>query len=920
MHGRDRELALLTDLLERARGGDATALVIRGEAGVGKSALLDAASVEAAKAGMRVLRSQGLESESPLAFAGLHRLLRPLLPRIDLLPAPQARALRIAFGQQEGPAVDPFVVALATLGMLTDAAETRPVLAVVDDAHWLDDASADALLFAARRLQADPVAVAFAARDGDSRTFTAVGLVEIRLDGLDEDAGRALLADRLGTQLADEVSRALLAQTRGNPLALVELPTELTDAQLTGSAPIPSTLHLTERVQRVFLDRCRRLPEKVQALLLVAAADDTGGLAVVQGAAALLGVPSDAVHQAEQADLLVTDRESVRVRHPLVRSAMYQAATGHERRAAHTALAAVLGASRDPDRQAWHLAAAADGPDLEVATALDRVGERAERAGGYVASAAAYERAADLTAPEPLRARRLFKAARCAWAYGDAGRAATLAQAARMLADDRLLRADIDRLRARIEINVGSPATAHHILISAAAEVADDDPVRALEMRVAATLTHQYSAGIPQDSADAWPSDARLPDDARTRCLRDLLSATTADSAHEWADALLSLARAAEAVPGVDDADVVANVGNAALHLGDDDAHRRCYSRMLAGARSRGAVTSVLYALPRLAFADLLGGQWDRVRDAADETLALAAAVGQRPLAAAPLAWLTLLAALRGDPGYESLRTRLDEAERQHLGVLTDPVHDLSRWAAGIRAAHDGDTADALHQLSRLRVTPIARMAALDRFDAAVRADRRSLAQPWARDLAGFADATGWGWASAATTYGQALLAEPAEAPRLFEAAVAHHARANRPYELARTHLAYGELLRRSQRRVDARAHLRTALTIFDELGARPFATRARQELRASGETARKRNPSTLTALTPMELQVVRLVVQGRSNKEVAAQLWISPRTVAFHLRGSFAKLGVSSRGELARLDPPPRDASHPSRAGGSNH
>ncbi len=905
MHGRDRELALLTDLLDRARSGDATALVIRGEAGVGKSALLDATIVAATSAGMRVLRSQGLESESPLAFAGLHQLLRPLLARIEVLPAPQAQALRVAFGQREGPAVDPFVVALATLGMLTDAAEAQPVLAVVDDAHWLDDASADALMFAARRLQADPVAVVFASRDGDSRTLEADGITDMRLDGLDANAARTLLADRLGAQLSDEVTRALLAQTGGNPLALVELPTELTAEQLAGSAPLPTQLHLTERVQRVFLDRCRRLPEQVQALLLVAAADDTGGLAVVQEAAALLGVPHDAVHQAERANLVVTDRESLRVRHPLVRSAMYQAATGHERRAAHRALAAALGADRDPDRQAWHLAAAADGPDLEVATALDRVGERAERAGGYAAAAAAYERAADLTAPEPLRARRLFSAARCAWACGDAARAATLAQAARPLADDRLLGADIDRLRARVEINVGSAATAHHILISAARAVAADDPVRALEMRVAATLTHQYNAGIPQDTADTWPSDARLPADARTRCLRDLLSATTADSAHAWADALQSLARAVETVPEVDDADVVANVGNAALHLGDDDAHRRCYGRMLAGARSRGAVASVLYALPRLAFADLLGGRWDRVRDAADETLALAAAVGQRPLAAAPLAWLTLLAAQRGDAGYEDLRTRLNAAERQHLGVLTDPVHDLSRWAAGIRASQAGDAADALHQLSRLRVAPIARMAALDRFDAAVRADRRPLAQQWAQDLAGFADASGWGWAHAAAAYGQALLARPAEALRLFEAALAHHARANRPYELARMHLAYGELLRRSQRRVDARTHLRTALTVFDDLGAEPFGTRARQELRASGETARKRNPSTLTALTPTELQVVQLVARGLSNKDVAAQLWISPRTVAFHLRGSFAKLGVSSRGELARLDVP---------------
>jgi hypothetical protein len=301
---------------------------------------------------------------------------------------------------------------------------------------------------------------------------------------------------------------------------------------------------------------------------------------------------------------------------------MYQAATGHERRAAHRALAAALGLTTDGSsdgasdtaagRRAWHLAAAAYGPDPEVAADLDRVGERAERAGGFAAAAAAYARAGDLTEDEPLRARRFFAAARCAWAGGQTARAASLAQAAKVLADDRLLRADIDRLRARVEINVGSAAMAHHIFVSAARAVAGDDPVRALEMRVAAALTNQYDSGVPDDDVSqgsaGWPSDDRLPDDARTRCLRALLATTTADSAHRWADARQHLGRAVDGAAAVDDPDVVANVGNAALHLGDDDGHRRCFTRMLAGARERGAVTSVLYALPRLAFADLTGG------------------------------------------------------------------------------------------------------------------------------------------------------------------------------------------------------------------------------------------------------------------------------------------------------------------------
>jgi DNA-binding CsgD family transcriptional regulator len=909
MHGRERERSALAGVLAGARAGTAGAFVIRGDAGVGKSVLLDALTADATGSGMRVLRSQGLESEAPLAFAGLYQLLRPLLNELDQLPAPQARALRVAFGQQEGDSGDRFVIALATLGLITAAAETQPVLVAVDDAHWLDDASAEALLFTTRRLQADPVAVILTVRDGDSRTFTADDLPTLQLAGLDDTASLALLTEHLGHALPDQLTRAVLDQAAGNPLALVELPTALSPDQLNGTAPLPQHLQLTDRVQRVFLDRCRRLPEDVQTLLLIAAADDTGNLSIVQSATAAVGVAEADVHRAlalaEQARLLHADRDSIRVRHPLVRSAIYQAATSQERRTAHQALAAVLGASQQPDRQAWHLAHAADGPDREVADALTRVAERAERAGGYTAAAAAFERAADLATTEVDQAARLFLAARNAWAAGQAARGRTLAEAARRVADDRLLRADIDRLRARIEVHVGSPATAHHIFTTAARAVAADDPVRALEMRVAATLTHQFNPDVPED-VETWPDEA-MPTDARTRCLQHLLAATTAEGAHRWVDAMAGISEAVNLAAELEDPDVIANVGNAALHLGDDEGHRRCFQRVLSGARDRGAAVSVLYALPRLAFADHISGQWNRVRDSADEAVVLAIATGQPPLAATSLAWLTMLAALRGEDTYDARRNRLEEAQRGPLGVLTDPVHDLACWSAGIQAAHDGDAAGALHELSKLHVHPLVRMAAYDRFEAAVRAGQTELAQSWVEELSGFAEATGWPWADAAVSYGRALLADAADASSWFETALAHHAGANRPYERARTHLAYGELLRRNQRRVDARPHLRAALALFEDLGATPFATRAAQELRASGETARKRDPSTLTALTPMELQVAQLVGQGMSNKEVAAQLWISPRTVAFHLRGAFSKLGLTSRGELIsiQLDAP---------------
>ena len=492
--------------------------------------------------------------------------------------------------------VEPFVAALATLAMLTEAAENDPVLCIIEDAHWLDDASAEALLFAARRLQADPIALLFTVREGASRSFAADGVASLHLAGLDEESARAVLAEHVGLAPSDTVVRALLGQAAGNPLALVELPAELTAEQLAGAAPPPSQLQLTDRLQRVFLDRCRRLPEPVQTLLLVAAADDTGSLAVVLQAAAVLGVPAPAVQDAERAKLIVTDRDSIQVRHPLVRSAVYQAATGHERRGAHKALATALNRTGDPARQVWHLAAATDGRDPVVAAALEQVAERAERAAGYAPAAAAFERAADLTdAPAP-RARRLFGAARNSWAGGHPAQARQLAEAAKAIADERLLRADVDRLRARIEINVGSAVTAHLIFTSAARAVAADDPARALEMRVAATLTQLYSADVaPDDVApdDVVPDDVApddvVPDDvapdplasvadsapaegttagARTRCLQRLLDATTNDAAGRWERALQSLRAALDVAGDVQDADVLGNLGNAALAPG----------------------------------------------------------------------------------------------------------------------------------------------------------------------------------------------------------------------------------------------------------------------------------------------------------------------------------------------------------------
>jgi DNA-binding CsgD family transcriptional regulator len=903
LHGRESERARLAELLDQASHARAGAIVIHGEAGVGKSALLD--DLVAGVVNTRVLRTQGLESESPLAFAALHRLLRSILPLLDRLAVPQARALRVAFGQEDGVAVDPFLIAVATLSALTEAAEDSTVLCVVDDAHWLDDASANALLFAARRVQADRVALVFSARDGDLRTFRHDGVPALLIPCLDEPAARALLAERASKPLPDDVCQRLLSQAGGNPLALVELPSGLTDAQLSGMAPLPSQLPLTADVERVFLDRCRRLPEQVQTLLLVAAADNSGQLATVRHAAAVLGVGAQAVQEAERSGLLLTDGDSVRVRHPLVRSAVYQAATGLERREAHRALAEALGGADDVDRQAWHRAAAAEGPDEGVVAALERAAVRAERGGGYVAAAAAYERAAELSVGDQSRAGHAFAAARNAWAAGQTTRASALAAQAREHADDRVLRADIDRLRGRIAFNIGSAVEAHRILMQAARAVAVDAPDRALEMAVVATVLGVYG-GDSGTTLERTVIDTHVsPEDpARTRCLKRLLVGMTAAGRGEWAAAAEPLRDAQQSGVHVDDSDVLANLGVTALHHGDDEAAHRCFSAMLSQGREQGSGMLVLYTLPRLVFSQVLAGQWAAGGSSASEAIALSISAGQRAMTATPLALLTLLAARQGKSDYDVLLAQVEGVAATHqLGILAGPVRDLTRWAKGTRAALDGDPSAAFHHLSGMRVPAIRRMAGVDRIDAAVRAGDHQQAAKWVEELATFASGTEWPWALAAADHGRALLADAAHAPAHFESSLAHHAGAGRPYERARTHLAYGEFLRRAQRRVDARSHLRLALEIFQDLHAEPSITRAAQELRASGETARKRDPSTLTNFTPMELQVAQLVRQGLSNKEIAAQCWVSPRTVAFHLRNCFTKAGVTSRGELAQVD-----------------
>ncbi|MFI6058502.1 AAA family ATPase [Streptomyces sp. NPDC051286] len=896
--GRNPERAAIAALLDAARAGSGGALVVRGVAGVGKSALL--ADAAATASDLRVLRTSGVESESPLAFAALQRLLWPLRTRIDSVPAPQAAALRAALGEAEGEG-DRFLAFLGTLSLLADAAEQAPLLVVVDDAHWLDDASAAALLFAARRLQAERVALLFAARDGDARRFDAGDLPTVMLGGVTGADAGALLSARAGTTIDPAVRDQLVAGTGGNPLALVELAGVLTADQLAGRAPLPTPLPLTGGVERAFLDRCRHLDEPAQRFLLVAATDDTARLTVVRNAAERLDAADSALDAVERSGLLRVDGDAVALYHPLVRSAVYRAATSAQRRAAHRVLADVL--TGDPERRAWHLAAAADRPDEDVVAALDGVAERAAARGGHEAAAAAWARAAELTAGGEARGRRLYLAASSAWLGSHLSRASALAQAAAADVIDPLLRAQLLALQGQIEWNTHSLNDGYDLILQAAEAAADVDAALAAQLAMLAASLAAFGARSPRalnpTALVAEPAPDAPP---RVRAAWALLHGFGAVARSDWAAAAESFRCAfivTDADP-VDDHVLQPNLGIAAMLIDDDERGLRLHEQQLTAARRAGALNMVEHALTRGVHFQIAAGAWSKAAGAAAEALLLTAGTGHPGLTALPTAQLALVAALRGDDADRHL-DRVAEIRHKHPVGITDAlVADLTHWARGLRAA--AQPATALHHLQQIEGPAWRRLSALDLFDAAVRGDRPDVARPWLAELEQFAAGTGLPAATAVVEHGRALLAGDGDAETHFQRALAAQAGSLRLPDRARTHLAFGEHLRRARRRVDAREHLRTALALFEDLGARPWAERAAQELRASGETARRRDVTTATELTPQERQVATLVRQGLSNRDVAAQLFVSSRTVDFHLRNCYSKLGVSSRAELTAL------------------
>jgi DNA-binding CsgD family transcriptional regulator len=903
--GRDAERARIGALLEAAQASRSGALVIRGEPGIGKTALLEDARAQAG--GMQVLDARGVESESDLPFAGLHQLTRPALHLTNRLPSPQANGLRGALGLAERASEDRFLISVACLTLLSELAESGPVLCLVDDAHWLDEPSADALLFVARRLGAEGIAVLFAARESDHVHFEAPGLPVVELGPLDVHSATALLSRHAGGALAPRVRDLLVEQSRGNALALVELPVALSQAQLAGEDPLPDTLPLTRDVQRLFLERVDRLPGPTQLLLLVIAADDSGRLSTIMRAAGALGVSEEALAPAERAGLVSVRNVSLELLHPLVRSAVYRRAASSERRAVHLALAQALDGDLEQDQRAWHHAAATPGPDPLVADELDRAADRARRRSGHAAAAAAFERAAQLSVDGKSRGLRLVEAATAAWDAGQPDRALALVEDASPLVADARTRAQLEHVRGVIQFRCRGLLDAFDTLVNGSSVAAPLDLRKSLEMLFDAAHA-AATAGDYARVADAGRRAAVLPpsgdevDGVLVGLLIGVGSLQTGETAHE-------LPRVLDAIVHGDEFDEprwLIWASGAAQFVGDRALAAGLLRRASSRARASGKREQLASALVSFVLDGLIQGRHS-VLGEASEGLTLAREAGLENLTTVFLATHAWFAAVRGQS--EECRAHAREASERARASGAGLGSALSIWALSMLDLTSGQPREAAARLDALPVAPpgvghpyIALLSRPDFVEAGVRTGEHERTRAALDALEGFAEPEGPSWARALAARSRALLAQGEDAELEFEHALRLHAEGDRAFDRARTALLYGEFLRRERRRVDARAQLRDALEVFEQLGAAAWTHRAQAELRASGESARKRDHSTVDELTPQELQIARFVAEGLSNKEVAAQLFLSPRTIDHHLRSVFSKLGITSRGQLARL------------------
>lgn len=902
LHGRRREC----DALDAARDGRSQVLVLRGEPGVGKTSLLDHAQERAGDC--RVLRTAGVESEVELAFAGLHQLCGPVLDGLDRLPEPQAEALGTAFGLRVGATPDTFFIGLAVLGLLADAAEERPLVCLVDDAQWLDRASAHALAFVARRLLADPVALVFAQRD-DTAHQELDGLPQLVVGGLEAADAGALLDATIPGRLDPLVRRRIIAETGGNPLALGELTRGRTPQDLAGGFAVAAVGPLTSRIERSFEERVRSLPPSGQVLLRLAAAEPVGDAPLLWRAASVLGVGADAATAVEASGLLEIGT-GVRFSHPIVRSVAYRSGSPRDRREAHRALAEATDGATDPDRRAWHRGRAAVEPDEDVASDLERAAATARRRGGPAAVAAFLTQATALT-PEPVRrGGRALDAAVAALAAAAPADAAELVTAAERCPLDDLQQATATRLRARIAYAERHGHDAPALLLDAARRLEPLDPALAREAHLEAMEAGIYAGRMilgPRlgDLAEAARRSAPTGDGTG---LVDLLVDGLATRLTEgYVDAVAPLRRVLDRLRRDDDPDGDLDrlwLGcRIAAELWEDELLDELAERQLRRARATGALTVLPLAVSYRAGVHVHHGELDAAAALSAESNALTASVGGPPVRyaeALTLAW-------RGD---ETSYRELIGAGVQNL-IARGEGRSLS-WAeycVALMANGAGRYAEAVEAVGTAVEhddLAVAGWALFELVEAAARADRPDVAGPALERLVERTDASGTGWALGVQARSRALLADDRAAEELYREAVERLAGTRVVVHRARTHLVFGEWLRRQNRRVDAREQLRAAHEMFSRFGAEGFAERARRELLATGETARRRRVAEVEALTAQESEIARLARDGHTNPEIGSQLFISPRTVEYHLRKVFTKLGISSRRELRRalLDP----------------
>jgi DNA-binding CsgD family transcriptional regulator len=901
MVGRDAERARIGALLESARRGRTGVLVLVGDPGIGKTALIEDAC--AATAGMCLLAVTAVESESALAYAGLFALLRPLLGLMTRLEEPQARALRVALALSDGDEPDSLAVNAGTLALLAEAAAERPVLVAVDDAQWLDRPSADAIGFAARRLRGEELAFLVARRASEPTPLDA-GFEELVLAPLPRKEAEQLLAQRPEPVPAEAAGR-LLDLAAGNPLALLELPVAFA-AETPG---VEGTV--TARVRRAFAARVESLAPPAQLALVLAAAEPDSG--AVRRAADRLGIGEDELAAAERAGLIRIDLRGIVFRHPLVRSLVYSSADPAQRRAAHAALADVLAGGGDGDRHAWHLAAAATAPDEEIAELLEQTAGRARTRGGYATEAAALERAAELSPDEHDRARRLHAACRAAYWAGEKARAVRLGERALGLATDPLVRADIRHQLAVIadfdrDLHASSPSTA--LVEETAAEIEALDPARSVALLGIVLQRNRQRLDAPATHEVALRRLAlaeRVGGERLTRALQDV--AATHALRGEAGDAAALLDRVAVARRAEDELPVYASqAAEPLLWLERWDELRDLLGRSLERARREENLLRVAFDLTNLATLELRLGRLDAAVRAAAEALGLAESTQSDYLAACNLTVLAGVDARRGDG--DPCRERADRAAALAHALGDTLVAAEGKLALGVLALGQGRYDDAVAELEPLAGVvidggvgePQVLPYAVELAEAYARAGRGDDAARELERLETAARAVGRESALAAVHRGRGLLAEDDAYEAELEAAIAGYSRQPLVFERGRARLVYGERLRRAGRRRDARTQLRAALEELESIGARPWAERAQAELQATGERVTRQRDLGVGQLTPQELQIADLVGDGKTNKEIAAQLFLSPKTIEYHLGNAYRKLGVHSRAELTRV------------------